>query len=268
MPIAIQESLLRGRDVAERLRYAARLGLDGVEFSAGDLTGRVPEIAAALAETGMRAAGVYLGEQDGYLAPELAEREQAISRMRQAMADAVDIAAPHVIFVPHLGGPRMPDLTPYRSPIELESEMLIWLLRTVSDLAYAIGVELDMLPVNRYESYFMNRVDQAVRFRQKIKNHPHVKVAASLFHMTLEEQDMLDTLKAYGEHLGYIQLADTHGGLLSAEGCGRVSDCLRGAGYAGWLVLTAHYGRDRQQQITRLQAELPGTVAALRQAGW
>src|SRR5262245_6908107 len=138
MRIAIQEDMLPGRSIVEKLQNAQMLNFAGVEFWAHGLTERVPEIAAAIAETGVPAAAVNLGRRDGYLSPDLHERERAISAMRQAMGDAVDIGAGHVVFVPHFGGPRMPDLTPYRSPIELESEMMIWLLRTVSDLAYAI----------------------------------------------------------------------------------------------------------------------------------
>ena len=55
------------------------------------------------------------------------------------MADAVDLEAEYVSFVPHFGATAMPDLTPYQTPLDLEKEMMIWLLRTVSDLAYAMG---------------------------------------------------------------------------------------------------------------------------------
>lgn len=240
MRIAIRESLLPGRSLHDRAKQAAHWGVDGIEFEAQGLTARVPEVVSALAESGLAAAAVSMGHQDGYLAPDLSEREQAISNLRQAMADAVDIGAPHVVFVPHFGGPRMPDLTPYRSPIELESEMLVWLLRTVSDLAYAIGVELDILPVNHYESYFMNRLEQAIRFRQKIKNHPHIRVAANLFHLSLEEQDALSALRAAGPHLGYLYLADSNG-RLPGQGTmdfAALAQLLREVEYDGWLALT------------------------------
>lgn len=264
--IAIQEDMLPGRSVRERLENAHRLGLDGVEFWAEGLTPRVPEIAQALADTGLAAAAVNLGRSDGYLSPLLAEREAAIGRMRQAMADAVDLAAEHVIFVPLWGPPRMPDLTPYRAPVELEGEMMVWLLRTVSDLAYALGVNLHMQPVNRYESYFMNRLEQAAAFRTKIKKHPHILVAPNLFHMALEEDDLLAALRSHHKHTGYLHLAD-HNRRLPGQGLidfRALLSLLRELAYTGWLTLEC--GRPGHNAASALACyrDLPAALALLR----
>ena len=213
MLMAIQEEKLPGQTVQARLTHALELGLDGIEVSADNLTQRVPNIVDAMLKTGINIAAINLGRPAGYISPDPKEREAAINRLREALANAVDLEAPQVVFVPHYGPPQMPDLTPYRSPRELESEMMVWLLRTVSDLAHAMDVDLHMLPVNHNESYFMTRLDQAVDFRQKIKNHPHVKVAANVFHMAHEEADWLESLKRNMEHVGYIQLTEQNGGL-------------------------------------------------------
>lgn len=270
MRFAIQEDMLPGRSPMEKLQNAQRIGFEGVEFWAPGLTERVPEIAAAVEQTGIRAAAVNLGRRDGYLSPELPERERAISEMRQAMTDAVDIGAEHVVFVPHFGGPRMPDLTPYRSPIELESEMMVWLLRTVSDLAYAIGVELDMMPINHYETYFMNRLEQAVLFRRKIKDHPHVKIAAGIFHMALEETNLSESLRAHGKHIGYIHLADSNC-RLPGQGLidfAAVAAVLNEIGYTGWLTFACGEPGSNQLRALRFMAELPGSLAMVKEAGF
>jgi sugar phosphate isomerase/epimerase len=269
MRIAIQEDMLPGRSIVEKLHNARMLNFSGVEFWAPGLTERVPEIAAALEQTGVLAAAVNLGRRDGYLSPDLHERERGISEMRQAMTDAVDIGAEHVVFVPHFGGPRMPDLTPYRSPIELESEMMIWLLRTVSDLAYAIGVELDMLPINRYETYFMNRLEQAALFRRKIKDHPHVKIAAGLFHMAMEETNLFEAMRTHGKHIGYIHLSDSNHrlpgqGMMDFSGTAEV---LREIDYHGWLTYSCGEPGNNHSRAARFMAELPASLAIIKEAG-
>jgi sugar phosphate isomerase/epimerase len=266
MRIAIQEDMLSGRSVVEKLENARLTGFEGVEFWAERLTERVPEIATAIEQTGIQAAAVNLGRRDGYLSPELRERERAISEMRQAMTNAVDIGAGHVVFVPHFGGPRMPDLTPYRSPIELESEMMVWLLRTVSDLAYAIGVELDMLPINHYETYFMNRLEQAALFRRKVKDHPHIKIAAGLFHMALEESNILEALRTHGKHIGYIHLADSNYRL---PGQGMVdfaaaSAVLREIEYDGWLTFACGDPGNNQPRAGHFMTELRTSLALVK----
>jgi sugar phosphate isomerase/epimerase len=236
MPIAVQEHLLPGRGVMNKWTNARALGLDGIEVEAAGLTARVPEIVDAIMVTGVRVAAVNMGRQDGYLSPLREEREAAISVLRQAMADAVDVGAAHVIFVPHFGQTRMPDLTPYRAPVELDAEMMVWLLRTVSDLAYAMDIELDMMPVNHYETYFMTRLEHAARFRRKIRDHAHVKIAAHLYHTALEEADWLGTLREHLAHIGYIHLAE-HNCRLPGQGVldfQALAATLRD--YDGWLT--------------------------------
>ncbi|MAS37172.1 MAG: hypothetical protein CL610_24440 [Anaerolineaceae bacterium] len=252
MQIAVAEHLLRGRSVEEKFEQARALGFDGVEVQAVDLTERVPVLAEAVVATGVPVAAVHMGQQDGWIAPELAEREAAIGVLRQAMADAVDLNAGHVIFVPHFGRTRMPDLTPYRAPVELEAEMTIWLLRTASDLAYALGIELDMLPVNHYESSFLNRIEHAVQLRRKIKEHAHIKIAANLYHLAMEEGDGLAVLRDHLSHIGYVQLAEQNG-RLPGQGMidyAALAQALRG--YDGWATCTCHH-RDPTDLAASLQ---------------
>src|SRR5690349_5277565 len=149
MKFAIQEDMLPGRKLRDRLRHARALGFEGVEFWSETLTARVPEVVEALAENGLTASAVNMGHIDGFLYPDAQARDRAVSAMRQAFADASDLGATGVTFVPHFGANKQPDLTPFKTPIEIEFELMVWLLRGVSDLAYAIGVELYMQPVNR-----------------------------------------------------------------------------------------------------------------------
>ncbi len=269
MQLAIQEDMLPGRAVQERLEHAQRLGLAGVEFWADSLTVRVPEINEALQATGLKASAVNLGRQDGYLSADGAKRELAINRMRQAMADALDLSAEHVIFVPQYGAPDVPDLTPYQSPLDLERELLIWLLRTVSDLAYALGVNLHIQPVNRYEAHLINRVEQAKTYRKKIKDHPHVKIAPNLFHMALEEADIAQTLADHADDLDYILLADNNRrlpgqGLINWT---QIINTLKQAGYDGWLTFECGQPGQNQWDAYRYYDGLPACIELLKSAG-
>lgn len=237
--LAIQEDMLPGRTVHERLSNAKALGLSGVEFWAEGLDDRVPNIADALEATGLSACGINLGLSDGYLSPDLHTREEAIGKMRQAMATATDLEADYVSFVPHYGVATMPDLTPHSSPADLQKEMMIWLLRTVSDLAYAIGTLLVMQPINHYETAFMTRMEQAKFFRKKIKDHEDVKIAPNLFHMAMEEDNLIASLQDYQDDIGMIYLADSNR-RLPGQGFlpwDTIGTTLKQMNYEGWLVL-------------------------------
>jgi sugar phosphate isomerase/epimerase len=270
MKFAIQEDMLPGRTLKARLSNARALGFDGVEFWSETLTARVPEVAEALAENGLTASAVNMGHIDGFLYPEAKVRDGAVSAMRQALADASDIGAVGVTFVPHYGANRQPDLTPFKTPIEIEYELMVWLLRGVSDLAYAIGVELYMQPVNRYETHFMTRLEQAVHFRRQIKDHPFVKVAANLFHMALEETQPLESLRtalqSEAKDVGVIYLADSNRrlpgqGLLDFAAVMRE---IKNSGYDGWLTLECGTPRQNAEFAHDIADALPPCLTLLR----
>jgi sugar phosphate isomerase/epimerase len=224
------------------------------------LSDRVPALAEAVQQTGVKVAAVHMGRQDGYIAPDLDEREAAINTLRQAFADAADLGAAHVVFVPQYGPTRMPDLRPYQSPIELESQMMIRLLRTVSDLAYAMGVELDYLPVRRDQSSFLNRLDHAARFREKIKSSPYVKVAANLCHCAIEEADWQAALRDNLPHIGYIQIGEQDGALPGQGMLDFAALAAILADYPGWLTLCA--------EADKAWSEVPASMAYLRRVGF
>ncbi len=270
MKIAIQEDMLPGRTLRVKLRHARELGIEGIEFWSEGLTARVPEVAEALAESGIAASAVNMGRVDGFLYPDAKERDAAVSKMRQAFADASDIGAAGVTFVPHRGENKQPDLTPFKTPIEIEFELMVWLLRGVSDLAYAIGVELYMQPVNRYETHFLNRVEQAIHIRRQIQDHPHVKVAANLFHMALEEVNPLaclrETLAAEKNDIGQIYLADSNRrlpgqGLLDYDAVMRT---LRAFDYQGWLTLECGAPGQNAEYANDFADGLPTCLEKLR----
>ena len=257
--LAIQEDMLPGQTVHERLSNARHLGLDGVEFWADRLDARLPEIADALAASGMAACGVNLGQGGGWLAADFQTRQQAIDAMRQAMTGALDLEAEYVSFVPHYGPSDLPDLTPYAAPTDLQNELMIWLLRTVSDLADALDTQLAMQPVNHYETDFMTRVKQAGRFRKKVSSHPQITIAPNLYHMALEETDLLAALHAHQDDIGVIYLADSnrrlpgHGFLPFAD----IGKTLKAMKYEGWLVLECGQPGSNQDQAFQYYDQLP-----------
>ena len=239
MQLAIQETMIAGESPLEKFERAREAGLAGIEVEAEGLTERVPALVEAIQQTGVRVAAVHMGRQDGYIAPELAEREAAINRLRQAFADGVDLGAAHVVFVPHFGPTRMPDLRPYQAPIELEAQMMIRLLRTVSDLAYAMDIELDFMPVCQAESSFLNRLEQGAVLREKIKLHKYVKMAANVSQTVLEEPDWLAALGLNLAHIGYLQVTEAEEQL---PGQGRLDFAALAAllgDYEGWVTLAS-----------------------------
>ncbi|HEX2620142.1 MAG TPA: sugar phosphate isomerase/epimerase [Phototrophicaceae bacterium] len=264
MPLAVQEHLLPGSTPLEKLQVAQRLGLNGVEFEiTPDFEGHIPAIAAAVETTGVRAAAVNLGHT--YLIhPEYKRRDDALIAMRQAMTYAIDLGAQGVLFKPFYSpGPVLPDLHPYKSALELEAELLVTQLRaTLCDLAYALGTELLLQPVNHTETHLVRRVEHGAIIRRKLDNHPHLKLAPGIYHMQMEHEPLDETLRQFAEDTAYLHISDTNHTL---PGSGNVDFAalavvLHEINYTGWLTIVG------QGSNTLNEAQLAASIAELRQA--
>lgn len=255
MPIAIQETMLNGSTMLEKFQHARALGVAGIEFEGAGLTAKVPEIVEAMLETGVLAATVNHGAQGNLLDPDPAERDRALARLRQSVVNAVDIGAAGVVFVPHYGAPVLPDLSPLMSSAELEAEMLHMHLRTLSDYAEALGVNLYIAPVNRAETHLFNRLEQTGRVARRL-NHQRVKIAADFYHMALEETDIAAAIEAEGKWIGHVHLADHDHGL-PGEGAtdfAAAAAALKAIGYSGWAAFAC--AGDPAAYAERLPASL------------
>lgn len=270
MRLAIQEDMLPGATLLDQYYLARDLGFEGIEVWGRGLTARVPEISAASAQAGLAVAAVNHGRQGDLLAPDRAERETALAELRQSIVNAVDLGAAGVIVVPHFGPPTLPDLTPYKSVAQLEFELLHNHLRTLSDYVYALGTNLYLEPVNRYQTEFLTTLADVVRVRRRIKDHPHVLIAADLFHMALEEADLYGALRDCAADIGYVHLADSNR-RLPGQGLtdfAAAAAALRQGGYSGWASLECGQPGQNQPAARQYSRELPAALAWLRETGW
>lgn len=270
MRLAIQEDMLSGKTTLERFQQAQRLGFKGIEVWGKGLTVRVPELVQAMQQTGVVVSAINHGRQGRLLDPDRTERERALAAFRQSVVDGVDLGAGGVVLVPHFGEPTLPDLTPYKSVVQLEYELLHNHLRTLSDYVYAMGIDLYIEPVNRYETHFMNTLADGIKARRKIKDHPHVKLCANLFHMAMEERSSLHALQDYASDIGYMHLADSNR-RLPGQGMidfGSLATTLNERGYVGWVALECGDPGNNAEFASYIAAELPAAVSRLQQTGW
>ncbi|MDE2775272.1 MAG: sugar phosphate isomerase/epimerase [Chloroflexota bacterium] len=254
--LAIREALLPGRTVSERLGLARELGFSGVEFAAAGLDARIDEIDESLRAHALVASGLNLGETDGWVSSDIGRRRRANDMLREALACALDLEADYVTFAPQLGAGDMPDLTPFASPLELQKELLIWLLRGFSDLADAMDAKLALLPLNRGKTAFLTRLEQAAAFCGAVDDHPMITVAASIGEMALEEQALLPCLEAHIDRISVIYLADRNQGLPGTGGLPfpAIGATLRELDYEGWLVIDGRASKSGREGFSEFAA--------------
>ena len=269
MKIAIQEDMLPGRSLTEKFENARRLGADGVEVWGKDLDSRTEDIAQAMRATGVPVAAINHGRQGRFLSPDPAEREAALAELRCSITCAADLQAKGVVFVPHFDDLGLPDLSPWMTAYELQMEMLHQHVRTLEDFAYALDVELYVEPINRYETRFLNRLEQAAALTRR-RNHPNVKIVADLFHMAIDEADIVGAISAHGDQIGHVHLADSNR-RLPGQGLtdfASAAAALKAVGYSGWAAFECGNPSQNAPAATRYLQELPESIAMLRDAGF
>ncbi len=104
--------------------------------------------------------------------------------------------------------------------------------------AQELDVEVAIEPLNRFETYFLNTVADAVRLCDEI-NHPSVGILVDTFHANIEEKNIGIALKAAGHHLKHIHSCENDRGI---PGTGTVHwdeffRSVRDMKYDRWLVI-------------------------------
>lgn len=239
MKLAVQERLLPGRSLAQRLDLAEQLGFEGIELSGfEDLLSRDAEIEQALANRRIKFCTICGQRPFDFLSPEPSRRAESMSICKELLALAGKFGAVGQINPISFRPPKLPDLQPYKSSLELEYELFCQLAQELAETAEKNNTLLLLEPLNRYETYFMNRQEQAVELIQRI-NRPGVALISDFFHMHIEETNTAETLRRVGPYVRHVHLADN---TRKEPGTGDIDfragfAALKQAGFADYMAL-------------------------------
>lgn len=238
MKLACQEGLVPGNSLPERLEKLAVWGYEGIEFWGGGIKERVAEIQSALKDSPVRASTICAGFRGCLLDTDPTQRDLAMQDIRDLLYVAGDIGAVGLIVVPIFGGPRIPNLAPLAPPELLERDLLLKMLEDLVRIAEKAGAHILLEPLNRYETHFLRRLEQAAAICDALP-HPNLKLMADFFHMSIEEADVPAALRAAGKHIAHVHLADNNR-LLPGQGHTDFKSgfaALREIGYTGYMAL-------------------------------
>src|SRR5918993_1142199 len=265
MKLSCQEQLLPGDSLEAKWEFATAAGFEGIELRArggGHFAGRLPELRAA-ARAGVVMATVC-PETDHFIGDFDAERRRdAVAQLRLQLSVIAELGGEGVLTPASWGmfSLRLPPFPPPRQSAEDRAVLLEGLVE-LSEHAAREGVWLALEPINRYEDYMLNRLEQAVDLAEEVERatgYGSVRVVADLFHMNIEEDDLAKAITAAGARIAHVHVDDSN---RLQPGTGHldfpaVFTALREIGYDGWLALEC---RLRGEPATALA----GTTAFLR----
>jgi len=208
--IAIQENLLPRGSLRDKFALAEKLGFEGIEIWGHNIEERLSEIMEIKQSFRVAVSTICSGYRGDLLGLEREERELAIRDIKVRLEAASKLEAVGVIVVPTFGKPKLPDPWPlYERIEEFERRLLIAELKELGKYADDVGAFILLEPLNRYETHFINRLEQAVDICNEVEIE-HVKIMADFFHMNIEEASIPESLRRAGGYLRHIHLADSN----------------------------------------------------------
>jgi D-psicose/D-tagatose/L-ribulose 3-epimerase len=111
-------------------------------------------------------------------------------------------------------------------------------LKTICAYAHAHGKVICLEPLNRFETDFINTVEQGLQMINDV-NSPALKLAPDTFHMNIEEKNPAATIRRAGRHIGHFHASGSDRGTpgndhLDWHG---TAQALRGINYQGAVVI-------------------------------
>src|SRR5204863_1273675 len=118
-------------------------------------------------------------------------------------------------------------------------------LQEVYELAEKSGVRIALEPLNRFETYFLNRADQAMALATAVGKN--CGVCLDVFHMNIEEADLPGAIRKVASKLVDVHVAENN---RLAPGMGSIDwkefvGTLKDVGYKGALTMEAVAPIDR-----------------------
>lgn len=204
-----------GEDVSRSVERLARLGYDAIELvgEPGDYDAR--RVGRLVREAGLSVSSIcsiYTGERD-LVHPDAAVRERALGYVREVADFAAAVEARTMIIAPSAVGKT--------AALGSEGDEWKWAVEGVragGEYAASVGVDLTLECWNRYETYFLNRLEQAVRL-WKETGLENGGVMGDTFHMNIDEASIGRALREAGPLLNHVHLADSN---RAAPGAGHI----------------------------------------------
>lgn len=195
----------RPEPLVDTLERIAPLGYRSIVLTGEPGSYDAAQTAALLKEYGVAcwgAASVMAGRRN-LVAADAGQRRETVNYLVQLVRMVAEVGGAVVTIVPVTIGKIVADAEPDR-----EWAWLVEGLQAVDAEAAVCGVALAVEPINRFETYLVNRAEQAMALVEQVG--AGCGVCLDTFHLNIEETDLHEAIRLVGPRLRSVDVADNN----------------------------------------------------------
>jgi len=161
---------------------------------------------------------------------------------------AIEFAIKIINTIASIGGKELPGIihsawNPIME-IDLISDKRPYIERSLKSMKKVVkalednGIIYSIETLNRYEHYMLNTIAETISYIDQLGS-PNVKILADVFHLNIEEENMVESIIKAGKYIGYVHLGENNRNL---PGTGimdwdSIAQALKNIDYKGCIVL-------------------------------
>ena len=241
---------MRSEPIETTIKRLGRSGYNGIEISGEPAVYEPDQVNGLLQDNGLECWGsvtIMVGGRD-LLHEDKYVRIGSVQYVKDTIDMVATLGGKILTVVPSTVG----KIVPMGSP-EDEWQWAVESLKEVNAYAEDNGVRLALEPLNRFETYFVNRADQALALAEDVGGN--CGVCLDIFHMNIEEADWRQAIRDTGDYLVDFHVADNNRlpcgqGAIDWES---LVQELVGIGYDGYLTVEFVVPVDRTPLSTRTE---------------
>lgn len=246
-----------------------RVGYDGVEIPLFNGTpAHYRNVARVLKDNGLSCTAVTVIPDQAHspVSPDAGDREGARDFLKWAVECCAALGAEV------LCGPYYQPLGVFtgQGPTEDEKNRAAEVHRDIADSAADAKVLLTVEPLNRFECYFLNTLQDAADYVKRV-GHPNFKAMYDTFHGNIEEKDPIGCIRDHSGTLGHFHVSASDRGTPGRDHVAwpETFRALHSGGYDGWLTIEA-FGRAMPDlaATTCVWRDLSGSPEEVYEEGW
>ena len=225
---------MRAEPIEVTIARLAKCGYDAIEISGEPEKYDTKHVGKLLKDHGLVCWGsvtLMLGDRN-LLAKDEKNRAMSVKYVKDTITMVKELGGQEITIVPCTVGKLIAE-----AGAQEEWNWAVESLKQCYDHGIKEGVKLAIEPLNRFETYFVSRSDQALLLAEAVG--PECGVCLDCFHMNIEEKDMFQSLRNAKDRLVDVHVADNN---RMACGMGaldwkKIIGTLKEIGYKGALTV-------------------------------